>query len=101
MLVELIWTSKAEQTFDSNIEYLEKEWSDQVVNDFIDRVEEVVDIIQDTPKLYPLHKKSDTIRKCKVTEQITLYYRVENTSIKLLIFWNVYQNPKKLKKELL
>jgi plasmid stabilization system protein ParE len=54
MNFKLRWTSEAEKTFGQNLEYLSKEWSNAATNDFIDRVEEVLEKIKANPKLYPL-----------------------------------------------
>lgn len=98
MTYTIIWTPKSQETFRANIEYLSKEWEPAVLNDFLDRVREIILKIQSTPLLFPLYKKNKSARRCVVTEQITLYYRiVDESTIDLITFWNVYQNPKKLK----
>ena len=98
MSFEVVWTQKAKDTFNNNLDYLYEDWDNKVVNDFIDRVDEVVALIESSPKLFPVHKSRKHIHKCVVTPQITLYYKiVNNKSIELQAFWNVYQNPKKLK----
>jgi hypothetical protein len=43
MSYSLSWTTRAEETFNKNIEYLELEWSNSVLNKFLDRVEEVLE----------------------------------------------------------
>jgi plasmid stabilization system protein ParE len=98
MIFTVIWTPRAEETFNKNIEYLEQDWDNQVLQAFFNRVDEVVDTMAQDPQLFPLHKSSKVIRRCVVTEHITLYYKLKNDfTIDLLTFWNVYQNPKKLK----
>ena len=94
----LRWTSESERTFNQNLSYLEEEWDYQVINNFLDRVEEVLKTIEVNPQLYPLHRSRDTVRKCIVNKRITLYYKViDDQHIDLLTFWNTYQNPDKLK----
>lgn len=46
----LNWTSESEETFNQNLEYLAKEWDNIVVNDFLDRVEEVLEKIKSNPR---------------------------------------------------
>ena len=42
MSYTLYWTLQAEETFAANLEYLEKSWTNAVINDFLDRVDEVL-----------------------------------------------------------
>ncbi len=69
-----------------------------ISSEFLDRVDEVVNIIKLTPEIYPLLNKNDQIRRCVVVKQITLYFRVVSADqIDLLTFWNNFQNPEFLK----
>ena len=92
------WTKKAERTFDQNIDYLEQEWNPNVVNQFLERVDTVISIIETNPFSYPLYPSSNDIRKCVVHERIILFYKIfDDTNIDILIFWNTYKNPTDLK----
>lgn len=80
MIYAIIWTPRAQVTFNANIEYLNNEWDQAVLNDFFDRVDEVIATIRLTPLLFPIYKIRGEIRRCVVTEQISLYYRIVNES---------------------
>lgn len=98
MSFKVIWSAEAKESYNRNLEYLDRDWNRQVIRDFVNRVNEAIDKIADNPDLFPVHKAGPAIHKCVVTEQITLYYKQSNNSIIILVtFWNVYQNPKKLK----
>ncbi len=95
MSYSINWTLESELTFYHNLEYLEKEWTYAVINEFLDRVDDVINKIKNNPKLYPLHRRD--VHKCIINERIILYYRVvDNKTIELLTFWNTYQNPESL-----
>jgi len=96
--MNIIWTPEAKQTFNSNIEYLINEWGDQVASDFLDRVDEVISKIKSNPNLFPVINEIDSIHRCVVVKQITLYYRIiSKDEIYLMTFWNNYQNPEFLR----
>ena len=98
MSVHLNWTSESEETFKQNLDYLSKEWDAQVLNSFLDRVEEALEHVRSNPKLYPLHRAGENVRRCVIHERIVLYYRiVDAETIDLLTFWNTSQDPNKLK----
>ena len=91
------WTGESEATLNENIEYLSDEWDLFAINNFLDRVDEVVENIASNPKLYAVHRKQDKVHKCVVNKHITLYYRIVNTKrVDLLLFWNTHQDSKKL-----
>ncbi len=62
MIRTLRWTSESRKTFNQNLEYLAEEWDNRVINNFLDRVEEVLDQIKSNPELYPLQAGNKTIK---------------------------------------
>jgi plasmid stabilization system protein ParE len=92
------WTEEAKSTFNSNLNYLHAEWNAKVVSDFLDRVDYVVELIQTNPNSFLLVNSEKNVRRCVVTKQISLYFKiVSKDQIDLITFWNTYQNPEKLK----
>lgn len=97
MSYKVFWTTEAEQTFNQNILYLEYEWTEAVIENFISKTDEAITIIKENPLLFPSVNKRKGIHKCLVVKQVSLYYKVIDSSIYLITFWNNYQDPKKLK----
>ena len=96
----LRWTSESKRTFNQNLEYLSKEWDNSVINNFLDRVESVLEQIKSNPELFPKYKTKANIHKCVVNKRIILFFKiVDEKHIDLVTFWNTYQNPDKLKME--
>ena len=91
-------TSRAEKSYAQNLEYLAKEWGAKVTLQFMDRVDSVLLAIADNPYLYPPFRSSKNNRRCVIHERIIMYYRISGKSkISILLFWNTYQNPDKLR----
>lgn len=98
MSFDISWTDESFVTFNENIEYLSQEWDLTTINNFLDRVDEVLEAISENPNLYPIHNKDDQVHKCVLNKHITLFYRVATHSrIDLITFWNTHKNPKNLK----
>ena len=98
MTYSLRWTPEAVKTLKQNLEYLTTEWDNHVINNFLDRVEGVLNTIEENPLLYPLHRTKENIRKCIVNKRIILFYKIiDDRYIDLLTFWNTYQNPNDLR----
>ena len=96
-MMNVIWTPKAYSSMEQNIIYLRKHWPGFVLNDFLRDVDQSIKIIQAQP-----YSGSETtlrnVRKLLVVKQIYLFYEIDSTTIALLLFFNNYQNPKKLRK---
>jgi plasmid stabilization system protein ParE len=72
------------------------DWSESVALQFVEEVEDVIELIQINPELYPFTDYRD-IRKALIRKQITLLYKVADNNIFLIRFWNNYQDPSRLK----
>jgi len=99
MAYKIIWSAEADKTFEANIKYLEDNWSENEIINFVNKSFEIIDVISKTPLLFKQSKTSKRIRKALIVKQISLYYRINNSknTIELITFWNNFQNPKKLK----
>jgi plasmid stabilization system protein ParE len=94
---EIIWSPLSENDFSNILEYLNKEWNSDVVNQFISLIDQTINQISINPRQFPLIHKKKKIRKCVLTKQNTLFYRVDKNHIDILRLYDTRQNPKKLK----
>lgn len=94
MVYSIIWSPTARLSYYSILEYLGENWSFREIEAFIDRTEAVINHICDNPLLYPYSKEGD-IHRCVVVKQISLFYRIKEKNIELLVFWDNRQDPKK------
>ena len=94
--MDIIWSPQAKKDFWNNIDYLEAEWSFNVVVNFIEKVDNTILLLEKDSILF-LKTNYRDVYKVVITKQISLYYRKENNTIQLLRFWNNYQNLKKIK----
>ncbi|WP_341903775.1 type II toxin-antitoxin system RelE/ParE family toxin [Fluviicola taffensis] len=98
--MQIVWTDKADETFDQINAYILKKFTQKEVDDFVLKTYEVLKVIKSHPKLYPLSKikKYKSTRKAVIHPHSTLYYRISNkTTITLVTFWDNRKNPKKEK----
>ena len=96
MANQIIWSLEAEKDFNSILHYLARNWEQEVVSKFIDKIESQILLISREPYLFPLIHKKLAIRKSVVTKQNTLYYRVKNNSIEIIRLFDSRQDPDKL-----
>lgn len=95
-MIGIKWSLKAEQDYWDNIDFLQHRWTIHEVYNFMDKVEEVISLLQkENVNFKPTNYKNTY--QVPITKQITLYYHInQNNDIELLRFFNNYQNPDKL-----
>ena len=84
-------------TYQKNIHYLDNNWPLKSKVKFITNISKTVFLIKDNPEFFPKWKTNNNIRKAVIVKQITMFYKIEKDTIEILLFWNSYQNPDKLK----
>jgi plasmid stabilization system protein ParE len=85
------WSEPAEIDYWKNIQYLENEWTLKEVHNFMDKTDELIDLLEKGNVTFKPTDYKDTFQ-VPVVKQITLYYRVTDNKVELLRFWNNYQD---------
>lgn len=95
MSYAIYWTDEAYNTLTANLNHLQNDWDKTAISNFLTRIDEVLDYIKLNPSLYPKYNKDENIHKAYINKRIILYYKIEvdTNSIKLLLFWNTWQDP--------
>lgn len=96
MAYKVIISRTGEESFLKNLDYLQEEWGVMEVKAFIQKTEAVKDVLQEFPFSFPVWEYDEYVRKVPIVEQITLFYSVYESFVELLLFWNNYQDPRKL-----
>jgi len=90
-------SERAERNLDHIVHYLEQEWSVRVRDKFLELLERKIDQISEMPQLYEVSTKKKSVRRCVVSKQTSLYYRVNKREIEIITIQDNRKNPKKLK----
>jgi len=93
--MKIIWSKKAIQDFENNIEFLNTEWNQSVVQNFTLEIPRVFKIIELNPKSFKFDKNNNCY-VVTITKHISLFYRIKRDQIILFRFWNNYQNPNQI-----
>ena len=100
MVYKISWTPKAIESYISNMKYLESAWTEKEVKNFAALVERKIKILSGQPEIgASRNKKQVNVRHTVLHKRISLIYRVkpQKKEIELLLFWNSYQHPSRLK----
>ncbi len=91
------WSPLAEKDFVCILEYLQENWGDKVLGNFIEITNKMIGQITLNPRQFPTINKKLKVRKCVLTKHNSLFYKIGPQSINVLRIYDTRQDPKKLK----
>ena len=101
MALNIVWSSRALSDLENTKEYLINTWGQSSLNKFLDILEQKISIIMQFPESCPKVAQFKNVRKCVLTPQNTLFYRIvegeiEIESLEILRIFDNRQDPDKL-----
>ena len=93
MVKTIVWNRRANNSFNSIIEYLQEEWGDRVTKNFVIRTYQIIEFLVQHPEMGSLENYEKQIRGFVITKHNTVFYRVEEKRIVLLNFFDNRQHP--------
>ena len=93
----VILSPSAKADIENITQYLNQEWGKNVLTKFLFKVKWIINQIVFNPLQYPVINSKLKIRRCVITEQNTLYYRLVNGKIEIVRIFDNRQDPNKLK----
>lgn len=100
MVYEVVWTPKALESFRGVMEYLQNKWTLKEQHRFAEIVEEKIISLSLHPEIGKSKSKiNKDIRQAFLHKRVLLIYRNRHKTkiVELLLFWNTYQHPARLK----
>lgn len=91
------WSSYAHNDLSNLLDYLEAKWNKKSCLQFLEKLDFCIDLIQKNPNLFPFFNKNLGIRKCVITKQNSLFYKITDTRIEVLRIYDTRQDDKTLK----
>nr|WP_321452847.1 type II toxin-antitoxin system RelE/ParE family toxin [uncultured Carboxylicivirga sp.] len=97
--MKITWSAQAKLDYYKVLDYLNENWSINEVKSFIDKTEEVLNVIKKHPQSFTETSRIKNVRKGLVTKHNYLFYKVmlKKKEIILLTFWDTRQDHQKLK----
>lgn len=87
------------ESLSETTEFLVKLWIEEVLNVFIDRLENRIKQLQNYPEIGPVYKGTN-YRQLVIHPLVTLYYEIDRDSIYLVLVWANKQDPDELMRKL-
>lgn len=79
--MRIVWNQNALDSLDKNINHLKKNWSTEVLVNFLDIVDEKVELLKTYPEMGVIFEFKPVLRQLVITKHITLFYEVETDEI--------------------
>ena len=97
MALTIVWSKRASHKFDQIISYLIVEWGEKSAKDFFLKVFDFLETLSEFPEIGTIENNEKDIRGFTIVKQVTIFYRVKNDKILILLFFDNRQNPKRKK----
>ncbi|MCF0051040.1 type II toxin-antitoxin system RelE/ParE family toxin [Dyadobacter sp. LJ53] len=95
MALEIVWSPRALDNFHGVVAYLEENWFESVIKDFVKRTEHVLHMIADHPNMFRQISEDSLIREAVITKHNLLIYKVTESKVIVLAVYDTRQHPKK------
>ena len=79
---------------------MEGEWSENIKTTFIKKLDKCLNILKETPEIFPESIKNKGLRKCVITKHNILFYRFNKKQVKIVTIFDTRQDLTKLKKDI-
>jgi len=88
----VVFSEEAIETFESIGQQILVRWGEKEVNEFRKRAYKVTEIISKFPLIFQqIHKEN--IRKAFIHKNCSMFYKIGDTYIEILFFWDNRQEP--------
>src|ERR1700748_625044 len=93
MSLSIYYTPRSKQTLSSVYNFIKNKFGLKSAEKFITKAEKTIELISVHPLMFKASSIDEHVRIALITKQTSLFYRVTNTSIHLLFFWDNRQEP--------
>lgn len=95
MVKEVVWTVRASKSYWKIFEYIQAEFGEVVLKEFVTAVHNKIELIASNPYLFRKSLVQRNIFNTVIHKRLTLTYRYRPVlkQVELLLFWDTRRNP--------
>jgi len=94
----VIISPQAKEDIGSILFYLQTNWNQKVIDDFLLKIETFSTIVSIHPHIFGYYSKSRNIRNYAITKHLVIYYRSTRKTVEIITVFDSRQSPAKLRK---
>ncbi len=89
---KVFWTEEAINNLESILDYLQNKWTQREIDNFKRKLGKQIELIEKNPRLFPLSKHNNRLRKAVLSKQTTIFYELVGQIIYLVYLFNNKQD---------
>jgi len=93
----IVYSARAKSEYRNILIYVIEEFGVDTARKVDDLFDKVILQIADNPEMYPVFDKKRKIRKCVVSRQTSMFYKINKSVVEIISFRGNLMNPKTLK----
>ena len=93
MSLQIFYTPRSRQTLESVYQFIQNKFGTKSADHFLLKAEKTISLIAEHPLMFKASTVDDNIRIGFISKQTSLFYKVTETSVHLLFFWDNRQEP--------
>ncbi len=93
MSLQVFYTPRAKETLKSVYVFINQKFGTRVASKFVEKAEKTIALIAAQPFMFKASAIDTNLRVGLITKQCSLFYKVTETSVYLLFFWDNRQEP--------
>jgi plasmid stabilization system protein ParE len=91
-ITKVVWSERAVSDLKNIISYLEENLTEKEISKFTRKLEKQISIIREQPTAF-VATKHNNVRRSVMLKQVTLYYHVEDSTVRIVTLFDNRQNP--------
>ena len=93
MSLQVFYTPRSKETLQAVYDFIDNKFGIRSSDKFISKADKIIVLISEQPFMFRASTLDDKIRIALITRQCSLFYRITETSVHLLFFWDNRQDP--------
>lgn len=91
---KVVWSDNALAELKDIISYLESNWTKKEITKFFKKLEKTINQISINPLMFPKTEKKESVRRCVISKQLTMYYQTDNNYLYIISLFDNRRDPK-------
>lgn len=97
MAKKIVWTKRANSSFNQVINFIEEEWGETVTRNFVKKAFNIIELLSTQPSLGSIERRDLNIRGFLITKHNRLFYRETKDSLIILNFFDTRSGSRRKK----
>ncbi len=94
---KIFWSEEALSNLEEILDYLNERWTQKEIDRFKNKLNKQLEIISRFPTIFPVSNYHPNLRKAVLSEQTTIFYKIQDNIIYLAYLFDNRKDIRKIK----